>query len=42
MSAKIMTNVYYFVNVNPWHDDSGEPRPTDLVAVMRQYRGPRG
>ena len=22
------------VNVNPWHDDSGEPRPTGLVAAM--------
>ena len=21
-------------NVNPWHDGSGEPRPTELVAAM--------
>ena len=22
------------VNVNPWHDGSGEPRPTELVAAI--------
>ena len=22
------------VNINPWHDGSGDPRPTELVAAM--------
>ena len=31
---KKRTEIQTFVNVNPWHDGSEEPRPTELVAAM--------
>ena len=32
---------WYKQLLNPWHDDCKEPRLTELVAVMWQYRGLR-
>ena len=30
------------LKLNPWRYSSGEPRPTEAVAAIRQYRGPCG